>query len=310
MAEPRVLALFGPTALGKTDVAVVLAERLGAEIVVADSMQVYEGLPVITNQPGESQAARVRHHLVAIVPPQNEFTVAEYARNAHEVIDRLLAAGRSVIVEGGSGLYLRAAVGNLAFVAVGEGHLRRELEASWESGPTEVLEELARLDPATAAAVDTSNPRRVIRALEAVLASGRPLAPGARSSLWRPGERYDHALVALDPGDDRDALRARVNRRVEAMMAAGALEEVAAARRAGPFARTAMQAIGVRELCAVLDGELSEEKAATAIKSRTRALVRRQLTWMRKLPEAAHVVARADPEASAAAILEALGEGP
>jgi tRNA dimethylallyltransferase len=305
---PPIVALFGATALGKTDVAVALAERLRADIVVADSMQVYEGLPIVTNQPDEAQRARARHHLVGFVPPQREFTVAEYARVAHEVIDGLRRDGRAVVVEGGSGLYLRAALGDLEFAAPPDAVLRRELEKRWARDPGGVVDELCLLDPAGLARLDASNPRRVIRALEAVLVSGEPLPASGRDRLWRPGERYAHSLVALVPDDDREALKARIEARVDEMFVAGAAEEVARARDDGPISRTALQAIGVRELGAVLDGDLSLDEAAARMKARTRVLARRQLTWLRKLPAAAQVPAAGRPPEAVAENVLALVE--
>jgi tRNA dimethylallyltransferase len=136
---------------------------------------------------------------------------------------------------------------------------------------------------------------------------GRPLADAERDRLWRPAERYPHRLVALVPDEDREVLQAVIDRRVDAMLAAGALDEVAAARSAGPLSRTVLQAIGVAELSAVLDGVMSLEDAAQRMKSRTRALVRRQLTWMRKLPDAALVpVAGRGADDVAAAVLDLL----
>ncbi len=302
------IALFGATALGKTEVALALAERLDADIVVADSMQVYAGLPIVTNQPDEAQRARARHHLVGYVPPQREFTVAEYAGDAHAVIDGLRHEGRAVIVEGGSGLYLRAALGDLEFAAPPDAALRRELEERWARDPDGVLDELHRRDPAGLARLDAANPRRVVRALEAVLVSGEPLPAADRDYLWRPGERYAHTLVALVPDDDREALKARIATRVDEMLAAGALEEVARARDGGPLSRTALQAIGVRELSAVLDGELSLKEAAARMKARTRALARRQLTWLRKLPAADQVPADGRPPEAVAEDVLALAE--
>jgi tRNA dimethylallyltransferase len=305
---PPIVALFGATALGKTDVAVALAERLRADIVVADSMQVYEGLPIVTNQPDEAQRARARHHLVGFVPPQREFTVAEYARVAHEVIDDLRRNGRAVVVEGGSGLYLRAALGDLEFAAPPDAALRRELEERWARDPGGVVDELRLLDPAGLARLDASNPRRVIRALEAVLVSGEPLPASGRDRLWRPGERYAHSLVALVPDDDREALKARIEARVDEMLVAGAAGEVARARAGGPISRTALQAIGVRELGAVLDGDLSLDEAAARMKARTRALARRQLTWLRMRPAAAGVPAAGRPPEAVAENVLALVE--
>ena len=304
------VAVFGATALGKTEIAVALAQRLGADVVVADSMQVYAGLGLLTNQPDERQARRARHHLVGFVPPQREFTVAEYARRAHEVIDALRAAGRAVVVEGGSGLYLRAALGDLGFAAAPDEALRRDLEERWAHDRRGVLAELGALDLSTLARVDEANPRRVIRALEAVLLSGRPLPVAERDRLWKPAERYPHRLIALAPDEDREALKARIGERVGEMLAAGAVAEVAAARRAGPFSRSALQAIGLKEICAHLDGGLALDDVAARMTARTRALARRQITWMRKLSSAAVVpVAGRSPDAVAASVLKLLRTG-
>jgi tRNA dimethylallyltransferase len=295
---PPVVALFGATALGKSDVARELAAMLGADIVVADSMQVYAGLPIVTNQPSAEARASVAYHLVAWLPPQRECTVAHYAERAHAVMDALVTGGRPVVVEGGSGLYLRAVLGDLAFGAAPDAERRRALAERWERAPGELVSELRRRAPDVAARTDLQNGRRVVRALEALD------TPGGRETqlgeLWHAGGRYGHRLVALDAGDDRAALAERIERRVDEMLAAGALDEVAAARGAGPFSRTAAQAIGVRELCAVLDGELALPEAATRMKARTRALARRQLTWMRKLPDAARVPAGRRPPAAVA----------
>jgi tRNA dimethylallyltransferase len=299
-----VVALFGATALGKTEVAIELARRLGGEIVVADSMQVYRGLAIVTNQPDAGQRRRAAHHLVGVVPPQAEFSVAQYATAAHEVIDGLLAQGVPVLVEGGSGLYLRAALGGLDFAAPPDEAVRREFEERWAGDPGGVLDELRSSDPAAVARLDTANPRRVLRALEAARA-GR--SPGAEDELWAPGARYEHRLVALLPDEDREELRLRVDDRVDAMLAAGALDEVGRALEAGPFSRTASQAIGVRELLAHLQGDLTLDEAAAGMKRRTRALVRRQLTWLRKLPAPARVAASGrPPDAVAERVLDFL----
>jgi tRNA dimethylallyltransferase len=286
--------LFGVTALGKSDIAFALAERLGADIVVADSMQVYRGLPILTNQPDTTRLGRRRYHLVGVADPYAEFSVAAYAALAHSAIDGALAAGRRVVVEGGSGLYLRAALGGLEFRPAAAGQhrdsLRRELDQRWARDPGGVVEELRRRDPATCARLDAANPRRVLRALEAALeAAGKTLGEPQHDALWTPGSRYEHRLVALAP--DREALRERVATRVAAMLAAGALGEVEALLAGGTPARTVQQAIGVRELSAVVAGELSLDAAAAAMVRRTNALVRRQLTWMRKLPATATVPA-------------------
>ena len=280
------VALFGATALGKSDVALELAASLGADIVVADSMQAYAGLAIVTNQPGPEALARATYHLVGWASPQVEHSVAEYSRRAHAVLDRLARAGRAAVVEGGSGLYLRAALGDLTFGGSPSAARRRELEEHWARDPEALVAELRRRAPEVAARIDLRNARRVVRALESL---DDPSSRAQTDELWSAGGRYAHRLFALVPDDDRATLKGRIDRRVDEMLAAGALDEVAAARAAGPFSRTATQAIGVRELCAVLDGELTLDEAAVRMKARTRALARRQLTWMRKLPAAALV---------------------
>jgi tRNA dimethylallyltransferase len=301
---PPLVALFGATALGKTEVAVELAGLMDADIVVADSMQLYAGLPILTNQPSAAQRARARHHLVGLVPPQRESSVAEYALLAHEVIDGLRARGRAVIVEGGSGLYLRAALGDLTFGAPPDEALRREFDERWTNDRAGLLAEVHAAHLDAPAQLDAANPRRVLRAFEALRAGGAPSA----GRLWLPAERYPHRLIALVPEEDRAALKARIDVRVDEMLAAGALDEVAQARRAGPLSPTALQAIGVRELCSVLDGELQLAEAAVRMKARTRGLARRQLTWLRKLPAAALVPAAGRPPAAVAADVLALAK--
>jgi tRNA dimethylallyltransferase len=303
---PPVVALFGATALGKSDVALELAALRGAEIVVADSMQVYAGLPIITNQPGPAARARATFHLVGWASPQDGCSVADYAARAHEVVDGLLEAGRRVIVEGGSGLYLRAVLGDLAFGAAPDEGRRRALEDRWREHPDALVAELRRRAPDVAARVDLRNARRVIRAVESLEPFG---GTSQTDALWAAAGRYPHRLFALTPDEDRSALKVQIDRRVDEMLAAGALAEVAAARAQGPFSRTAAQAIGVRELCAVLDGELTQDEAAARMKARTRALARRQLTWMRKLPIAAKVPTSGRPPAAVAADIRRLVQG-
>ncbi len=259
--EP-VVALFGPTGMGKTEIAIALAELIGGEVVSADSMQVYRGLPIATNQPSAEQLARVPHHLVAVVGPGEEFSVARYADLAHAAVDDALARDRRAILAGGSGLYLRAG-----------------LEALASADPAALRARLHTCDPATFAAIDNRNPRRVVRALEA-LRDGPDGPRPARDRLWSDaGLRHATRLFCLDV--DRERLRQRVEGRVDEMFQRGLLDEVAALPR--PLSRTVAQAIGVREMLAVLAGELTLDDARARMKARTRGYVRRQLTWMRKL---------------------------
>jgi tRNA dimethylallyltransferase len=266
--------------MGKTEIAVALAESLGAEIVSADSMQVYRGLGIVTNQPSAEQLARVRHHLVGVVDPRDEFSAARFAELARRAVDEALARGRRIIVVGGSGLYLRAALGGLTFGGPPSAASRDALEALAAADPGELRERLLRADPAAYAAIDSDNPRRVLRALEGLEAPAGPAAAQPRDELWSDaGFEHPTRLLGLDV--DRGELRARVEARVDDMVARGLLAEIAAAPR--PLSRTVAQAIGVGEMLAVLADELPLEAAVEAMKARTRRYVRRQLTWMRKL---------------------------
>jgi len=293
------VGLIGPTALGKTEIAVCLAERLGGEIVSADSMQVYAGLPLLTNQPSAAQLARVPHHCVAAVSPASEFSVAEYARLAHAAMDDVSRRRCRVILEGGSGLYLRAALGGLSFGTPPDTELRRKLEAEAAGGTRGLAAHLESLDRETARRVDLANPRRVVRALEIVLTQGTPLSAAQRDGLWGGETRYPHVLFALEA--EREELRRRSDERIELMLARGLVEEVRGLWGEGGLSRTLAQAIGVREIGAHLDGTLNLEEATAAMRMRTRRYVNRQLTWMRKLTDAVRIPAGGRSPADVAA---------
>ena len=290
-AQP-VVALFGATALGKSEVALCLAERLGAEIVVADSMQVYAGLPH-RHQPATRRSSRRARGSTS--PASSRLSRSSRSPTTRGAPTRSSTTCRArrvrVIVEGGSGLYLRAALGDLAFAGGDrDPTLRRELEARWAQDPDGVVAELeARWTRDTCARLDRATLAGCVRALEAVTELGRPLAVAERDRLWRPAERY--RITSWRSSPTRTARRSgpRSTAASTPCSPAGALDEVAAARAAGPLSRTVLQAIGVAELCGVLDGDMTLEDAAGRMKRRTRALVRRQLTWMRKLPDADRV---------------------
>lgn len=278
------VGIFGPTALGKTAIACALAERLGGEIVAADSMQVYRGLPLLTNQPRTGELGAIAQHLVAFVDPRHEYSVAEYARVARQTLAEIAGRGHAAVIEGGSGLYLRAAFGGLDFAVPPNVTLRAELERRMAVEPSAVYAELAAVDPSAARRVDRDNPRRVVRALEIALTRGAGAA-GEGDALWAAeARRLPGRLFALEP--DRDDLRTRIDLRIERMLSDGVVAEVDALLRSGEPSRTVAQAIGVRECAAYLRDEITLDEAAAGMRSRTRRLVRRQLTWMRKLPDA------------------------
>jgi len=292
-----VLALFGPTAVGKTALAIALARRLrtrGDEPVAvsADALQVYRGLKVLTGVASSAEQERLEHRLVSFVWVRERFSVAEYQPLAHAEIDGLLAAGRTPIVVGGTGLYLRSALAGLELRPPPQPGVRERLEAEAEVRGLPILHaRLAETAPWAAARVAPTDRSRIVRSLE-LHEQGSLHPPPARSELWTARTRHPTRLIGLTM--EREALRTRIDERVDAMLAAGVEQEVraAAAARASPTARAA---VGFREL---LDGDHE------AMRRNTRRYARRQMTWLRKLAGAqlVDVTGRA-PEDVAAQIL-------
>ena len=285
----HVFAIFGPTASGKSAVAETLAQRIRAHVISADSMQVYRGLPILTNQP--SMPTR----LVAIWELDHEASVAEYQRQAHATIDEALAAGRTPVVVGGTGLYLRAALAELELPPAPAPGARKRWEAFYdEEGGAHAHSELADRDPQAAAAVHANDRRRVVRALE-LAAIGHSLAP-QRERLWSAETRHPTVIFGLDvPGDE---LERRIFERTDAMFQAGVQEE---ARRAlaGPISQTARQALGLEDVATLPPAE-----AKDALIRRTRRYAAYQRKWMRRIPGLVSLTAARPPGEVADAILE------
>jgi tRNA dimethylallyltransferase len=290
-AEPRVLALFGPTASGKTDVAEALAERLGSgELVSADSAQVYRGLPVLTNQ--SERGARLQ----AIWPLSHEASVGEYQALAHATIDSLLAAGVTPVVVGGTGLYLRAALGRLELPPPPAPGERERWQAFYEEhGAEQAHAELAERDPEAAAAVHPNDRRRVVRALE-LSEAGASLRPG-RGLLWSEETRHPTLIAGLEVPPDE--LERRIERRAAAMFERGVVEEVSRALASGPISATAAKIMGLREVA-----ELPPDEARAAIVVRNRQYAAYQRKWMRRIPGLVRVRADRPPAEVADEILE------
>jgi tRNA dimethylallyltransferase len=270
----HVVALFGPTGVGKTAVAIALAERLRAAgedpvAVSADALQVYRGLQVLTGAASAAEQRRLEHRLVGILPVSATFSAGEYARRAHAEIDRLLEGNRRPIVVGGTGLYLRAALAELDLRPPVPPQVRAKLsERLATAGAPALHAELAARAPETAERIRPSDSQRIIRALELVAVGHQP---PAGTQLWAADTRRPTLLAGLVM--ERAALYARIDARVEAMVAAGAADEVRDAEAAGASA-TARKAVGYAELLA---GDIP------AMQQRTRRYAKRQLTWMRKL---------------------------
>jgi tRNA dimethylallyltransferase len=276
-----VLALVGPTASGKTEASLVLAQRLGAEIVSVDSMLVYRGMDVGTAKPTAAERARVPHHLLDVAEPSEPFSVARFQGLARDAIEGIRSRSAAPLLVGGSALYLRAAVDDLEFPAT-DAAVRTSLEREAELvGAAAMHERVASADPAAAAKIEPGNVRRSVRALEVMQLSGRTFSSYA--SAWDTFER--DRLRAAGVTLDRDVLRRRIAARVDAMVRGGLLEEVAdlVERGFGGWL-TSSQAIGYAEVARHLAGEMTLEAAIAATVKRTNALARRQLSFLRRDP--------------------------
>ena len=276
VAPAEVIALFGPTGVGKTGVAIALADRLRElgerpVAVSADALQVYSGLELLTGAASAGERARLEHRLISFLPVDAAFSVGQYAELAHAEIDSLLLEGRRPIVVGGTGLYLRAALTELSLrPPPPEGVRQRWVDELERRGPAALHAVLAGRAPWAAAEIQPSDRQRIVRALE-LLEAGELEPPEGESELWTADVRRTTLLIGLVM--ERQQLYRRIDARVEEMVAAGAQDEVRRANAAGASV-TARKALGFEEL---LTGDLE------AMKRRTRNYARRQLTWMRKL---------------------------
>ena len=285
----RLIVICGPTATGKTDLAIRLAQRLDGEIVGADSRQVYRYMDIGTAKPTLEQRARAPHHLIDVADPDEPFSLADYLAHARPAVADIVARGRVPIVVGGTGLYARALMRGFDVPRVAPNPaLRLELERlTAEEGVAALWERLRAADPDAALAVDRNNPRRLIRAIE--VSESRP--PGARAPLGgvsatsarQTPPRYGALLLGLTT--ERAVLHERADRRVDAMIATGFLDEVGAlyARGYAP-SLPALSSLGYRELGESLRGERSLDDAVQATKWATHRFIRRQLTWFRSEP--------------------------
>jgi tRNA dimethylallyltransferase len=298
-----VVAIFGPTASGKSAVALEVAELVGGEIVSCDAMQLYRGLPILTNQPGAAETARAPHHLIGVWGLDHSGSVAEYAALAHAAIDDVLDRGQVAVVCGGSGLYLRAALAEMPLPPQVPPADRERFEQLYEQeGAGAAHATLAAVDARAAAAVHPHDRRRVVRALE-LHAAGSSLAP-ERDRLWAADARRPTAIVGLDV--PARLVASRIALRTEAMFAAGVVEEVRAARAEHRFSATAERIHGLQDVTALLHGDIDQLGAQRQLDVRTRRYAKRQRTWMRRLPDVAMVAADRDPRAIAAEIVAAL----
>jgi tRNA dimethylallyltransferase len=272
----RAFFIVGPTATGKSELAADVAREVGAEIVSADAFQIYRGLDLLTAKPDASTLAKAPHHLIGSVPLAKEMNAEKFRRLAWRAIDEINSRGRLAIVVGGSGLYIKALIHGLAPLPESDPKLREELNAL---SLDDLRSQLAEVDPGTARKIDLKNRRRLVRALEICLLTGRPaseVVAGGADSGW-PGSPIPATGVFLFR--DREELYKRINQRVEAMFERGVIEEV---RAAGAISATASQMIGLREIRELLEGKMSLAQCIAEIQRATRRYAKRQLTWLRR----------------------------
>lgn len=273
--------LVGPTGVGKTEVAIELARRLDGEVVTADSMQVYRGMDIGTAKPTIAERAGIPHHLIDVITPDSPFNVARYRDLAHEAIAHIHARGRLPILSGGTGLYVKAVVGEFLFPDQGaDSELRRKLQQEAETEGRERLHaKLAAADPVAAMRIHPNDVRRVVRALEVYESTGRTMTEHIAAAQAR-GPRYRDVRIGLVR--DRAELYERIDRRVYAQLEQGLIDEVSRLRTEYRLHRTALQGLGYKEVLDYLDGRVSLAEAVASLQRETRHYAKRQLTWFRR----------------------------
>ncbi len=276
---PRVIAVVGPTAAGKSDLGVALAQHFGGEVVNADSMQLYRGMDIGTAKLTPGERGGIPHHLLDIWDVTEAASVAEYQRLARAEIDRLLAGGRTPVLVGGSGLYVRGAIDALEFPGT-DPAVRTRLEEELElRGPGALHARLAAADPDAGRAILPSNGRRIVRALEVIEITGKPFT----ANLPGPDSVYDTVQIGVDVG--RPELDERIAARVDRMWEAGLVDEVRTLEAQGlREGRTAARALGYQQVLAALAGECTEEEARAETVRATKRFARRQDSWFRRDP--------------------------
>ena len=279
----KIVVITGPTASGKTWLAVELAKRYGGEVVSADSMQIYRRMDIGTAKPTAEEMQGIAHHMLDVADPGEDFSAARYVDMASRCVEDILARGALPILAGGTGLYLDSLLSGRTFAAFDPSSpLRGQLEERYarEGGPA-LLEELARTDLEAAARLHPNDAKRIVRALEVWLTTGKTITQHDRETRALP-PRYDALTLFLD-FERREDMWDRIDRRVDRMMEAGLAGEVRALLDSGvPERCTAMQAIGYKEMVPVVSGDMAAEDAAAQIKLRSRQYAKRQRTWFRR----------------------------
>ena len=280
---PKILCVVGPTACGKTAMGIALAKRYNGEVVSVDSMQIYRGMTIGTAAPTQEEMEGVPHHMVAVAEPTENWSAARYAAAAIPVVDDILARGKLPILVGGTGLWLDAVVKGHGFAAGhAGGESRKVLQQRLEQEGMEPLwQELERIDPEAAKRLHPADEKRVLRALEVYLETGKTITQHNEETKAIP-PRYDAVWIGLQFTDRQD-MRRLIDLRVDKMVEAGLLREVQQLLASGiPRDATALQAIGYKEFLGVAEGSITAQEAIAEVKLRSRQYAKRQLTWLRK----------------------------
>ena len=282
---PKILVIVGPTASGKTRMAVELAQRHNGEVISADSMQIYRTMDIGTAKPTQEEMGGIPHHMIDVADPEEDFSVARYVEMAARCVDDVLERGKLPIVAGGTGLYIDSLLSGRTFAPFSpDSALRGELERELaEKGGQAMLEELAQVDPEAAQRLHPNDHKRIIRALEVYRSTGKTITQHNRETQAIP-PRYDALTIGL-AFQDRQAMWRRIDQRVDEMVAAGLEDEVRRLLTSGILPKcTAMQAIGYKEFTQALSGEMTWKEAAEVVKLRSRQYAKRQLTWFGRNP--------------------------
>ena len=288
----KIICIAGPTASGKTSLSIALAKLYDAEVVSCDSMQIYKGMDIGTAKPTREEMGDIPHHMLDVADPREDFSVSRYCEMATPIVEDILRRGKTVIVVGGTGLYMDALIRGNDFAPCPSTGMREKLEKQAdEEGMERMLSLLASIDPAAAQKLHIADRKRVLRALEVYYETGETItAHNEKTKLIPP--RYSPVWFALQD-EDRQTLYERIDRRVEIMLRDGLLEEIRRLLDAGiPEKCTALQAIGYKEFIDALNGRCSVEEAAALVQQSSRRYAKRQLTWFRR-NEAIHWLTRA-----------------
>ena len=280
----NIICIAGPTASGKTALAVELAKEYNGEVVSCDSMQVYKRMDIGTAKPTTHEMQGIPHHMIDVAEPDEDFSVSRYCAMASPIVDDILARGKTVIIAGGTGLYMDSLIRGNAFAPFPATGVREKLEAQADAeGMEAMLAWLSDLDPDSAARLHLSDRKRIIRALEVYLETGETITEHNRKTQAIP-PKYTPLWLGLDFAD-RGELYRRIELRVDRMLQQGLVEETKELLASGvPENATSMQAIGYKELVTALDCRCTIEEAAADVKKASRHYAKRQLTWFRRNP--------------------------